>query len=428
MDFYTLPYVNRPVNASDIRVPGSKSISQRAICCASLAPGTSELTGVLASEDIELTSSAFKKLGVNMSSDGDRLVINGTGGHISPGPIEIFLGNNGTGMRFITSVCALGAGEYLLTGTDRMSERPIDALLCALERWGAVAESVEGTGCPPVRIIASGISGGPTSIDASKSSQFLSSLMLVAPCARKDCSISLASGLVSRPYVELTTRVMASFGATITEDNGVINIPASGYAPAMYEVEGDASSASYFWAAAAVTGGSVLVENVPSNSMQGDAYFARLLEMMGCAVECSPGGTRVTGPSGGSLKAIDIDMSKWPDMVPTLAVVAAFAKGVTVIRNVAHLRIKETDRLSAISSELRSIGVEVKEFEDGLEIVGAEPANLRPVKIKTYNDHRIAMCFAVAGLRIKGLTVEDPACVKKSFPDFWKVWDSMIEN
>ncbi len=423
MDKILAPFCEKKINAI-VRVPGSKSITQRALICAALARGESRLNGFLRSEDIELSSNALKELGVNISEGQQALSILGVGCSIASGPKDIFLGNNGTGMRFITAVCALGHGEYTLDGTKRMRQRPIEPLLEALRGWGVDAKSLDATGCPPVKIMTSGVNGGATKIDARKSSQFLSALMLIAPCAKSPCQIEIINGLVSRPYVEITKRVMRSFGVDVSEDKDMFFIPNVSYQSSNYEIEGDASSASYFWAAAAVTAGSVEVENVPPSSMQGDASFSEILREMGCKVECGQKGIKVTGPKDAKLRAIDIDMSKWPDMVPTLAVVSVFAEGVTRIKNVHHLRIKETDRLSAVATELKRLGVKVKEFEDGLEIEGKKELN--PANIKTYDDHRIAMSFAVVGLRCKGIIIEDPKCVKKSFPDFWDRWQQML--
>jgi len=307
-----------------------------------------------------------------------------------------------------------------------MSERPIEPLLDGLRRWGARAESIEGTGCPPVSITASGLSGGETQLAASKSSQFLSSLLLVAPYTREPARIVLDGPLVSRPYVDITKAVMKSFGVEVEERGEQFLIPKSRYQGIEYPVEGDASSASYFWAAAAVTGGEITVSNIPDEALQGDAAFADILAQMGCRVQRSSMGVTVKGPDNGELKAIDIDMEKWPDMVPTLAAVAAFARGTTRIMNVAHLRIKETDRLKAVATELGRLGIEVKELDDGLVIQGG--GSPRGALIETYDDHRIAMAFAVLALRIPQVSIKDPGCVRKSFPEFWQVWDRMNQG
>ena len=304
-----------------------------------------------------------------------------------------------------------------------MAERPIGPLLEALKAWGADTRSVENTGCPPVEIKAHGLEGGETLLSASKSSQYLSSLLLVAPIAWNPAKITLDGPLVSRPYVDLTLAVMAAFGVKVQDEGDSFLVPHMTYKARKYQIEGDASSASYFWAAAAVTGGKITVENIPPNALQGDAVFADLLVSMGCSVKKDPEGVTVQGPPCDTLKAIEVDMGQWPDMVPTLAVVAAFAKGTTVIKNVAHLRIKETDRLKAVAQELTKIGASVKELEDGLIIEGAR--DMHGSMIDTYDDHRIAMAFSVAGLRVPGIRIKDPDCVQKSFPSFWQHWQEI---
>jgi len=406
-----------------IRVPGSKSITQRTLVVASLAEGKSDLKGPLDSEDTQFLRNALSCLGISIKDKGSDWTVEGQGGRILPISQDLYLGNNGTGIRFLTSLVALGQGTYRLTGTGRMAERPIGPLLDALKAWGVDARSVENTGCPPVEIKAHGLEGGETLLSASKSSQYLSSLLLVAPIAGKQARIILDGSLVSRPYVDLTLAVMAAFGVKVQDEGDSFLVPHMTYKARKYQIEGDASSASYFWAAAAVTGGRITVENIPQDALQGDAAFADLLVSMGCSVKKDLKGVTVQGPSCGVLKAIEVDMGQWPDVVPTLAVVAAFAKGTTVIKNVAHLRIKETDRLKAMAQELSKIGASVKELEDGLIIEGA--MDMHGSLINTYDDHRIAMAFSVAGLRVPGIRIKDPDCVQKSFPSFWQHWQKI---
>ena len=308
-----------------IRVPGSKSITQRALVVASLAEGKSEMKGPLDSEDTQFLRNALSCLGISIKDKGTDWTVEGQGGRILPVNQDLYLGNNGTGIRFLTSLVALGQGTYRLTGTGRMAERPIGPLLEALKAWGAEARSVENTGCPPVEIKAHGLEGGETLLSASKSSQYLSSLLLVAPIARNPAKITLDGPLVSRPYVDLTLAVMAAFGVKVQDEGDSFLVPHMTYKARKYQIEGDASSASYFWAAAAVTGGKITVENIPPDALQGDAAFADILVSMGCSVKKDPGGVTVQGPSRGMLKAIEVDMGRWPDVVPTLAVVAAFA-------------------------------------------------------------------------------------------------------
>ncbi|MEF3169512.1 MAG: 3-phosphoshikimate 1-carboxyvinyltransferase [Deltaproteobacteria bacterium] len=402
-----------------ITVPGSKSVTQRAIAVAALADGASRLVGPLESEDTRLFRAALSRLGIMIEDADGSWMVHGQGGRILPAGGELFMGNNGTGIRFLASIVALGEGRYVLGGTERMAERPIEPLLSALRAWGAGAVSLRGTGCPPVAIEARGLEGGEVALSANLSSQYLSSLLIVAPYARKPARIRLDGPLVSRPYVDITLSVMASFGIEAREEEGIFTVPRGIYQAREYRIEGDASSASYFWAGAAVTGGCVTVANIPQDALQGDAAFADILGLMGCSVEKGPDGVTVQGPKDG-LTAIEIDMGKWPDVVPTLAVTAAFARGRTVIRNVAHLRIKETDRLRAVAVELGRLGADVSELPDGLVIEGGR--KLHGGSIRTYDDHRIAMAFAVAGLRVPGVVIEDPGCVRKSFPEFWDLW------
>ncbi len=408
-----------PVTAR-VKVPGSKSITQRALITAALADGVSTLKDPLESEDTELLRNALSAVGVKINEDGEAWVVTGTGGRINPADDVLYLGNNGTGMRFVASVVALGNGLYRLSGANRMRQRPIEPLLKALNAWGAETKSIEGTGCPPIEVRANRLQGGAAVLSAGQSSQFLSSLLLVGPYTKKEARINLEGPLVSRPYVDITLSVMESFGIKVMEDESGFSIPKGVYRPCEYQVEGDASSASYFWAAAAVTGGRILVENVPESPLQGDAAFADILGEMGCRVEKEPHGIAVEGPKDGRLSPAEIDMKKWPDVVPTLAVVAAFARGTTRIKNIAHLRIKETDRIKATATELTRLGAEVEELPDGLVIHGGR--QLHGAGIETYDDHRMAMAFAVAGLKVPGVFIKDPDCVRKSFPSFWDIW------
>lgn len=427
MNKYVLQPVTSPINAV-LQVPGSKSITQRAMVVAALVKGASFLQGALRSEDTELLASALVKLGVEVNWTDAGLQIKssgvmGPGGEFN-GPLELYMGNNGTGIRLLTSLVCLGSGFYLLTGTKRMEERPIVHLLTALRQWGAKISCVNGTDSPPVLVEADGLAGGDTVIDGSLSSQYISSLLLIAPYLKNTGRICVVGNLVSRPYVNITLAVMRSFGGIVDEmeQEGMpcFVVQPVPYKAMNYAVEGDASSASYFWAAAAVTGGKVTISNIHRDALQGDAAFADILARMGCRVTKDETGVTVTGPEIGELRGIDIDMGKWPDVAPTLAVVAAFARGTTRISGIKHLRIKETDRITAVATELQRMGVNVKELEDGLVIEGGAP--LRGVEIQTYNDHRMAMAFAVAGLRVPNLVICNPDCVSKSFPDFWEKW------
>lgn len=402
-----------------IEVPGSKSLTQRALIAAALAAGTSRLHGPLESEDTEYSSGALVQMGVGIDKYRD-WTVHGVGGKIKPSADAIFLGNNGTATRFLTSVAALGQGSFTIDGDPRMHERPIGPLMYALQGWGVDIVSTKGTGCPPLRINGAGITGGRTVLPEGKSSQYLSSLLLVAPYAKEQAVLQVEGEVLSRPYVAMTLSVMASFGIEVDceEDYSLFRIPKGEYQAIDYRIEGDASNASYFWAAAAVTGGSVTVSNVPVPSLQGDAMLVPLLGRMGCNVEKVGEGIKVTG--GSRLEGITVDMGDMPDVVPTLALVAAFAHGVTTINNIAHLRIKECDRLSAVVKELGKLGVQVEEQEAKMVIYGKGGQGLHGAEIDTYDDHRMAMSMAVAGLRVPGVKIKGPGCVAKSFPNYWE--------
>jgi 3-phosphoshikimate 1-carboxyvinyltransferase len=411
-----------------VRVPGSKSITQRALIAAALAKGDSKLIGPLESEDTRYTSAALAAMGIVCSRQRGNWLVKGRGGVVTTPAEPIYLGNNGTATRFLTSVAALGNGTFRITGDERMAERPIKPLMEALAGWGVDIVSEYDTGCPPLLIQAAGIAGGKTLLPAGKSSQYLSSLLLVAPYAGSPAALDVEGEVPSKPYVTMTMAVMESFGVVVEANEGLnrFQVPQGCYRGREYHIEGDASSASYFWAAAAVTGGSVTVENVPLPSLQGDVALVRFFEQMGCAVHSGAGGITVTGT--GTLRGIEVDMGDCPDVAPTLAMVAAMAEGRTVIRNIAHLRIKECDRINAVATELAKLGVAVREEPDALIIegVGAGRSALKGAMINTYNDHRIAMCFAVAGLVVPGISIDGEDCVRKSFPDFWECFDRMI--
>jgi len=405
-----------------LRVPGSKSITQRALIAAALADGDSTLRGPLASEDTHYTATALRAMGMEIREEGDCWRVTGGGGRIATPAADIFLGNNGTATRFLTSVAALGHGDFRITGDKRMEERPIKPLMTALAGWGVEIESLKGTGCPPLAIRAHGIRGGRTLLPEGKSSRYLSSLLLVAPFGAEPAVLDVAGEVLSKPYVTMTLAVMDSFGVKVTANQALnhFEIPKGGYTARDYAIEGDASSASYFFAAAAITGGRVTVANVPKPSLQGDAFFADLMGRMGCRVESSGNGITVAGPV--ELNGIEVDMGDCPDVAPTLAVVAARAHGRTVIKNIAHLRIKECDRLQVMVNELAKLGARVEERPDAMIIegLGADAPPMHGADIETYNDHRIAMCFAVAGLVVPGIRVLGEGCVVKSFPDFWE--------
>jgi 3-phosphoshikimate 1-carboxyvinyltransferase len=406
-----------------IRVPGSKSYTQRALIAASLAKGRSFISGALISEDTECLISALKLVGVSIHRKVCDLTIEGTGGALTAPRDPIYMGNNGTGMRLLTGTVCLGQGVFVLDGNDRMRERPIQPLVDALNSMGAHAVCVNEDGCPPVRIQAQGLSGGKITLAGGLSSQYLSSLLLAAPYAAKDTQIKVLGPLPSQPYVKMTLDVMTRFGVEAHQvDDKSFSVRAlQTYEPQDYPVEGDASSATYFMAAAAISGGMVRISNLNPHSSQGDLRFGDILKAMGCTVGPSGGGLEITGPLSNHGDLV-FDLHDVPDMVPALAVVSAFRKGKTALRNIAHLRVKESDRIAALTSELRKIGVYVDEKDDEMTVQGMPTGG---AVIECYNDHRIAMSFAVAGLGVKGMVIKDPDCVKKSFPDFWEKLETL---
>lgn len=406
-----------PIRAT-VRPPGSKSITNRALVCTALADGVSTLTGALDSEDTRVMIESLGRLGIEVEArdDNKTLIVHGTGGQIPAMEADLFCANSGTTIRFLTALATLGHGSFRLDGIERMRERPIRDLLDALNQFGATARSEADNGCPPVIIHANGLPGGTAKVRGNISSQFLSSLMMTAPAARSAVELVIDGPLVSQPYVEMTAAVMRSFGVVIEYDESMtrFHIPAPQmYQACKYAIEPDASAASYFWATAAICGGEVTVEGLSAKSLQGDVEFVSCLEKMGCQVRRSADATTVTGRP---LKGIDIDMNAISDTVQTLSVVALFAEGPTTIRNVGHIRHKETDRIVAVAHELRKFGAHVRESEDGLTI---QPGKLQPAMIETYNDHRMAMSFALAGLKIGGVRILNPRCVDKTYPEFF---------
>lgn len=400
-----------------VKVPGSKSYTQRALIIASLAEGRSILSNVLVSEDTRYLVEALRSLDINIATSDADITIQGTGGKIrNPGGV-IFLGNNGTALRFLTTVVSLGKGEIILDGSSRLRERPVKPLLNVLKTLGVTSHSKDDKGYPPIRIDANGIRGGAVTFTDVESSQYISSLLIGAPYAGGDLEIKLTGRTVSEPYIDMTLNVMEVFGAEIekSEKDSFKVKSGCGYSGRKYIVEGDASSASYFFLAAALCRGRVRVMNVSPDSLQGDIKILGILESLGCSVARGDTWVEVVG---GPLRGgnVVLDMGNMPDMVPSLAVLAAFRQGQTTIMNVSHLRLKESDRIAALVNELNRIGVIASERDDGIVIFGGKPHG---AEIETYNDHRIAMSFAVAGLAVPGIIIRDKLCVQKSFPGFW---------
>jgi 3-phosphoshikimate 1-carboxyvinyltransferase len=405
-------------------VPGSKSVTNRALVAAALAEGASTLSGGLESDDTRVMVASLQALGVAVDVARDGWRVAGSDGTLRTPDAPLFTGNSGTTARFLTAAATLANGPVVLDGTARMRERPIDDLTRALEKLGAPCRAEGAHGCPPVRVAGGGLPGGDATIDARRSSQYVSAVLLAAPYAQRDVTLHFENGeLVSRPYVDLTLDVMRAFGAEVAwQGDGSIRVTAGArYHGRDYAIEADASSAAYPFCAAAIAGGRVRVDGLPLTTHQPDIGILRLLERMGCAVEEGPDWAEVRSPAGG-LRGIDVDMNDLPDAVLALAVVALFAEGTTHIRNVANLRIKETDRLAALETELRKLGADARADADSLTIT---PGPLVAAAIDTYDDHRMAMAFALAGLRHPGVEIRDPGCVSKTWPDYFAMLESL---
>ena len=406
--------------SGEVNLPGSKSVSNRALLLAALSTGTTRLTNLLDSDDIRHMLNALTQLGIDYQLSADKTVceVTGVGGAFSSDKaLELFLGNAGTAMRPLAAALCLGRGEYVLTGEPRMKERPIGHLVTALREAGADVEYLENENYPPLKITGTGLKSGSVSIDGSISSQFLTAFLMAAPLAEGEVIIKIEGELVSKPYIDITLHIMKQFGVdVINNDYQEFVIPKgqSYKAPGDFLVEGDASSASYFLAAAAIKGGEIKVTGIGKNSIQGDIQFADALEKMGAKIEW---GDDYVISRCGELKGIDMDYNHIPDAAMTIATTALFAKGTTAIRNVYNWRVKETDRLAAMATELRKVGAEVEEGED--YIIVNPVAELKHAAIDTYDDHRMAMCFSLVALSDTPVTINDPGCTSKTFPDYF---------
>ncbi|AUM02987.1 MULTISPECIES: 3-phosphoshikimate 1-carboxyvinyltransferase [Enterobacter] len=403
-----------------INLPGSKSVSNRALLLAALANGTTVLTNLLDSDDVRHMLNALKALGVHytLSDDRTRCEVTGNGGALrSDEELELFLGNAGTAMRPLAAALCLGSNNIVLTGEPRMKERPIGHLVDALRQGGAQVEYLEQENYPPLRL-RGGFNGGHVEVDGSVSSQFLTALLMTAPLAPQDTVITIKGELVSKPYIDITLHLMKTFGVEVENQSYqrfVVRGAQQYQSPGNYLVEGDASSASYFLAAGAIKGGTVKVTGIGRNSVQGDIRFADVLEKMGAIVTW---GDDFISCTHGELNAIDMDMNHIPDAAMTIATAALFAKGTTTLRNIYNWRVKETDRLFAMATELRKVGAEVEEGEDYIRVT--PPAKLQFAEIGTYNDHRMAMCFSLVALSDTPVTILDPKCTAKTFPDYFE--------
>jgi len=410
----------------EVNLPGSKSLSNRALLIAALAEGTTKITNLLESDDTRHMLNALRLLGVSyqLSEDKTECTVTGNGGPFcNSGPLEIFLGNAGTAMRPLCAALTLGEGTYVLTGEPRMKERPIGHLVDALRCAGADITYLETEGYPPLKIVANGLRGGAVEIDGTISSQFLTALLMAAPMAQQDMHIHIIGELVSKPYIDITLDIMKRFGIEVSHENYehfIVKAGQSYRAVDTFMVEGDASSASYFLAAAAIKGGTVKVTGIGKRSIQGDIAFADVLEKMGANVEWADDYVSVTR---GELHAVDMDFNHIPDAAMTIATTALFAEGTTTLRNIYNWRVKETDRLYAMATELRKVGAEVEEGEDYLTII--PPRQLKHAAIDTYDDHRMAMCFSLLALDPVSVTINDPECTAKTFPTYFDVLESI---
>ena len=415
--------IRKPVNAT-IEVPGSKSYTNRALLVAAMARGASTVTGALFSDDTHYMSSSLRKLGVEVDADEKRATfdVRGNGGNIPVSSAQLYIGNSGTTSRSLVAYVSLGHGKFVIDGDEPMRHgRPISDLLDALTQIGVSARTQFDNGHLPVIVEADGLKGGKTRLDVSKSSQFLTALLLVAPYAKNEMEIEVV-GNREMPYIDITLAVMEAFGVqVINEGYKYFRIEGGQqYQPRVYHIEPDASNASYFFAAAALTGGCVTIQHLRLDSIQGDVRFVQILEQMGCQVTVSDAGITVTGPR--QLKGIDVDMKAISDTSLTLAAIAPFADSKVTIRNIEHTRWQETDRIHAMVTELRKLGIPVVEHQDGLEI---SPAPITPTAIDTYQDHRVAMAFSLIGLKARGIRINDPECVSKTFPNYFEVLEEL---
>ncbi len=417
--------LQNPIAAS-VEVVGSKSYTNRALILAALSRGESVLTGALFSDDTRYMAASLSALGVAVSADEPRatFTVSGADGHVSVASAQCFVGNAGTAARFLPVLMALGRGVYELDGIERMRQRPIAPLLRALSSLGVRVESLGEPDCIPLRVHGGSLKGGHVRVPGNISSQYISGLMMGAPCMEAGLIIDMEGELVSRPYLEMTAQAMRDFGARVErEGERRFVIPGGqGYQGRAYRVEPDASAASYFFAAAAICGGYARVPGLGTRSLQGDRGLAHILGRMGCRVVEGEDFTEVHGPADGKLQGIEVDMGDLSDVAQTLAVVAPFAEGPTRVTGIGFIRKKETDRVGAVVTELERLGVRAEEEPDGFVI---HPGLVRPGSVKTYDDHRMAMSFALLGLRVPGIVIEDPGCVSKTFPTYFDVLETL---
>lgn len=429
MDFLDLPASGEA--RGTVRLPGSKSISNRVLLLAALAKGTTIVRALLDSDDTRVMLDALRALGVGVArvSDSDDYEITGVGGAFPVKQAELFLGNAGTAFRSLTAACALSGGAYVLKGVARMHERPIGDLVEALRKLGARIDYLGQEGFPPLKIHPAELAGDTTEVRGNVSSQFLTGLLMALPLRQRNTTIEVVGELISKPYIGITLAMLRRFGVEIARDGWQrFGVPAASryQSPGEIWVEGDASSASYFLAAGAIGGGPVRVQGVGRDSVQGDVRFADALAQMGAKIDMGPNWIEASAPKDGRLKAIDLDCNAIPDAAMTLAVAALFADGTTTLRNIASWRVKETDRIAAMATELRKVGATVEEGADYIRIT--PPDRLIPdAVIDTYDDHRMAMCLSLVTLGGVPVRINDPACVNKTFPAYFKTFAGIAQ-
>jgi 3-phosphoshikimate 1-carboxyvinyltransferase len=429
MEFLDLP-ANTAARGT-VRLPGSKSISNRVLLLAALAQGTTIVRALLDSDDTRVMLDALRVLGVGVArvSDSDDYEITGVGGAFPVKQAELFLGNAGTAFRSLTAACALSSGEYELKGVARMHERPIGDLVDALRLLGARIDYLGEEGFPPLKIHPAEIAGDTTEVRGNVSSQFLTGLLMALPLRQRNTTIEVVGELISKPYIGITLAMLRRFGVEIARDGWQrFGVPAAAryQSPGEIWVEGDASSASYFLAAGAIGGGPVRVQGVGRDSVQGDVRFADALAKMGAQIDMGPNWIEASAPQRGRLQAIDLDCNAIPDAAMTLAVAALFADGTTTLKNIASWRVKETDRIAAMATELRKVGATVEEGVDYIRIT--PPEKLIPnAVIDTYDDHRMAMCLSLVSLGGVPIRINDPACVNKTFPTYFKIFTGIAQ-
>jgi 3-phosphoshikimate 1-carboxyvinyltransferase len=419
MNELEIPPVHGPVVGS-IRPPGSKSLTNRALDIAAMAHGETRLSGVLDSRDTRVMIDSLRRLGIHVEQNLDQATVSIAPTNHVPASADLWLENSGTSIRFLTAACSLLKGEFRLDGNERMRERPIGPLVDALRQTGVRIRYEGNAGFPPVLVTGAGWKSGRIAVSGDLSSQFLSAILMAAPASGIPVEVEVSGPLVSRPYIDMTLAVMRQFSADVSEPApNLFVLSPKGYRGRAYDIEPDASAASYFFALAAVTGGEITVEGLNRESLQGDVQFVDALVQMGCTAKWHRDSVTVIG---GPLRGIDIDMNAISDTAQTLACVAPFADGPTRIRNVAHMRLKETDRVSAVVTELTRLGIATEEHEDGVTI---HPGPIRSATVATYDDHRMAMSFSLIGLKSPGVRIADPGCTAKTYPNYFEDLDRL---